>query len=315
MKRLALNIAAPLLCVLSASCSIYLWASEQSTVETMVLFGGFALGLELCKFGFFPWARELKGIWSAALYLVAFVLVLISVGATVSLLETGAINNMSQARTSSDSYQSAKNTVESLELEIRTLQGLIKEDAKHDYRGRALSQSDRLAELRKSKNTAIVAMRNVEIAPASGMQSSFITVATQLNVSVSAVRFWTYAVVAITIDVLAIICIMLLSAPATTNATNSLQVIAPVIAPVIADCNEAESSAMNDCNETKSSATNNYELIMSEINRGSFGNKFGVTNVMDALELRHHKAKTILENFCNEGQLVRVGKSYKVVEV
>ena len=69
-----LYIAAFILCGLSAFCSVLLWVNEQSTIEVAFLFGGFALGLELCKFAFFPIAAKLKGILSAGLYLVALAL-------------------------------------------------------------------------------------------------------------------------------------------------------------------------------------------------------------------------------------------------
>jgi len=289
----ALYTATILLCALSAFCSVLLWVSEQNTVEAKVLFGGFALGLELCKFAFFPMAAKLKGILSAGLYSIAFALLLLSITATVSLLETGAINNLSQARISSEIYQSERSNIESINVEIKTLQALIKEDVKNGYRARALSQGDKLAKLRSTRTQAVNILSSINVIPDSGIHSIFRSLAKLFDSNDKAVRFWVYVVLAVAIDICGIACLMLIN----SNAINPLRVI---------------SGEIMKSNASKSKDPNR---IKQDIASGIYGDYPVMTKVMEKAGIRHPKAKEIFQQLLDDGSLMQIGRKYELAGI
>ncbi len=292
-----LYIAAIVLCGLSALCSVLMWSGEQNTLAASILFGGFALGLEFCKFAFFPIAAKIKSILSAGLYLVAFVLLLASVVATVSLLETGVINNKSQARTSSDSYKIAKVTISSLEREINALQRVIEKDIELGYRKRAIEQREKLAAVKAEKLEAMRLMNNLELTPATGMISLFSTLGDMLNASADKVRFWVYLFIAVMIDVCGIICLILLSSGKSKKSKR--------VATVIAKHKETKQPQIAaDIDEVK-----------QDIKNGSYGPSPVVRRVMEGARIRHPKAKAAFDELLNDGTLVKEGRAYRLTGI
>ena len=117
--RLFTYLAATLLCGISLFFSVTLWYTEQPTLLYSVFFGVSAAGLELCKFIFFPAARDASGFSKFSLNFFGWILIGFSVFATVSLLETGAMTNIETAKNTSFEYQSQLKTIENIESKIQ----------------------------------------------------------------------------------------------------------------------------------------------------------------------------------------------------
>lgn len=310
LSKAPLFIAAVIFCGGSLLCSIKLGVAEQHSEFDKWLIGSFVVGMEICKFTFFPLAVNQSFAWSAGLNLIASVLLLVSIVASVAFFETGASNSLMQARASSEIYQSALSDVHSLDAQIASNNRAMETFSRKQNFGTATTNINAtLNELRAKRDRALVKLNSVVVSPTSGLHSMFKSVASFLSVSVSSVRFSAYLLAAIIIDVCGIMCLMQL----TRSKPDVIDIVAkPDVTHV----------ATTKRNETKKIATtvtqqNQNELarkIKRDIANGVYTENPIMRRVMEAEGIRHQFLKPIVKELENEGVLIKVGKTYQLTE-
>ena len=304
MTRTALFIAAVLFCGSSIICSIKLGWHEQETEFDKWLIVSIFLAVEICKYTFFPLAQQqLKNskYWSAGLGLIASVLLLISIVATVAFFETGAANSISTARMSSNAYQSAQKDLNGLESQIESILRAQSTFSKKENFGTATTkQNATLSELRMKRDAALQRLNSVTVIPESGLHSIFNKAAELLNLSVSSIRLTTYLLAAIIIDVCGIMCLMQLTM---TSSSETETVTSPKKQHVTAVATVKRNAA--EINET----------LKQEIAAGDYGDKPVMRKIIRETGVRHPAVKLIFDSLIDDGKLKRSGNGFELVRV
>jgi len=325
--RLFTYLAAILLCGVSMSFSVALWYSEQPTLLFSIFFGVSAAGLELCKFIFFPAARDASGWSKFTLNFFGWILIGFSVFATVSLLESGAITNIDTAKNTSFEYQSQLKTVENIESEIQINMQLKAKAAENNYRKESRAYDLTLDNLEADKQKAIVILNDMTTVSKNGTHALFDSVAAMFNIDLVTVRQISYLIIALLVDLGGIRCLMILTAKETKRETGN-----PYnTGDATNETNETSQIATNETNETKvtkpvatnetkarnqKSATkkpcNEFETLKRKIASGEYGShptmKACITGMM-----RHPMVSQAFKELTEEGVLIKEGRKYKLI--
>jgi len=240
-------LAAILLCGISLGFSVALWYSEQPTLLYSVFFGVSAAGLELCKFIFFPAARNVSGWSKFSLNFFGWILIGFSVFATVSLLETGAITNIDTAKNTSFEYQSQLQTIKNIESKIQINMQAKAKAVTNNYRKEGRSYDLVLDNLEVEKQRAMLILNNMTTGSKNGTHALFDSIAVLFNIDLVTVRQISYLVIALLVDLGGIRCLMILTAKETNRETGN-----PYdTGDATNETNENSQIATNETNEAK----------------------------------------------------------------
>lgn len=296
-----LKVAAALLCSGSLFCSVGLWVKEQNTILAMILAGVFASALELCKFAFFPAASKLFSqdkVKSIPLFFLAFILLAVSIVATVAFLETGSNVTLSKSLKSSATHQILTKEIKSFDQQIATVNGLLQADLENNYRKRAYDNSEKLALLRQAKNKSVDKLIHLKVKPTNGIHSLFATLSNKTGFSETSVRQLTYVIVAVLVDICGIACLLLLTVSNAKEKTATL-----------------EKTIANKTVVNESRKTNNLQPLRQKILDGCFGDKPVMRKIIEQEKVRHPDLKKLFIDMIKSGELRKVGKGVELAGI
>lgn len=320
-------VAAILLCGISLFCSVALWYTEQPTLIGSLIFGGFAAGLEICKFIFFPAAARSKGLSKFGLNLFGSLLVIFSIFATVAFLETGANVTIDSAKNTSFEYQTQLRTIKNIESKIQINMEAKAQAVKNSYRKEGREYDLILDNLEADKQKALVILKDMSAISKNGTHSLFDSIAAILNIDVVTIRQISYLIIAIFVDLGGIRCLMILTTKETrdeinnpydtrdaTNVTNETKKIAtkktnetkqkkPVVISETKSCNQKD--------ETKKPC-NQIEILKRKISSGDYGNQPTMQGCITGT-MRHPTVSQAFKELMEAGVLVKEGRKYKLL--
>lgn len=328
-----LKTAAILLCAGSMICTVALWVNEQNSLWAMLLAGTFAGSLELCKFAFFPLAArtwETNRATGAFLYLLAGILLVASIGASVAFLETGTRQQLGEQQTNSAEYLAAEQNIASLQQRIDTANELIAKDADSGYRQRAYERLPELEKLIDQKNAAVSQLKTIDTASQEGAGALFEIVAEATRQQADSVRHIAYFSAAILVDVCGIVALMLLStgiAEGKPNVTTKNE-ITPTKIGISELVKQSQNRLPSDLvkipgcpsSETKyreeqleigidDEIRNNPEIIAA-VKALPPGEKIGMREFLADNNIRFELGKKILTHLIRQGCVTRKGRFY-----
>lgn len=306
MKNTPLYLTTFLLCGGSLFCSVGLWVSQQNNLLTMLLAGVFAVALEMCKFLFFPMA---KNQWSNNkttgffLYSLSTLLLTISIVATVAFLETGSNQTQNSSIISSDKYKILKQETKSIDRQINTINSLMDADLKNGYRQRAYSKSAEIESLRMLKSKSIIKLNSLKQTDPNGIHSLFNSLALMINKPTKQVRQISFTIIAVLIDVCGIVCLLLISS-VTTKRCRTLQPVAKTVAkPLQIVTTEPQQHVTTNCNA---------ETLKQKIIAGRYGNRLVMRNIIAKENIRHPELKAIFISLLKDGLLIKNGNAVEL---
>lgn len=277
----------------------------KTTSNAMILAGVFAVALELCKFAFFPVAaaqlNQGNKLSAAALGLLSFLLLMVSIYATVVFLETGTTRNIEHITQSSGIYQQVKNTITNIDQQISTVNALMAEDLSHGYRQRSYANLPALQQLRHEKTQAVDRLQSLQITT-SGVQSLFASIASQTGASAVTVRLSVYATVAVLVDICGITCLLLLAG---RNAQKTFE-------EQLEKQPEKQLKKRFEEQPDEDLITQ-HSVIRDAILQGDFGRKPSVRKVMVAYKISYPTASKCMQQLLADNELTRVGQRYELV--
>ncbi len=317
-------LAATLLCGISLFCSVALWYSEQPTLIGSLIFGGFAAGLEICKFIFFPFAARSKGLSKFGLNLFGSLLVIFSIFATVAFLETGANVTIDSAKNTSFEYQAQLRTIKNIESKIQINMEAKAQAVRNSYRKEGRDYDLILDNLESDKQKALVILKDMTAISKNGTHSLFDSIAAILNIDLVTTRQISYLIIAIFVDLGGIRCLMILTNKETkleikdpydtldvtnvtkqiaTKKTNVTKRKKPTVTSETKSCNQ-RNETLKPCNE--------LETMKRNITNNHYGNhptmKGCITGTM-----RHPVVSQAFKELMEEGVLVKEGRKYKLL--
>jgi len=325
--RLFTYLAAILLCGISLGCSVALWYSEQPTLIGSLIFGGFAAGLEICKFIFFPAAARSKGLSKFGLNLFGGLLIIFSIFATVAFLETGANVTIDSAKNTSFEYQSQLQTIRNIESEIQINMELKAKAAKYNHREESRAYDLTLDNLESDKQKALVILKDMTAISKNGTHSLFDSIAAMMHIDVVTIRQVSYLIIAIFVDLGGIRCLMILTTKETkdeinnpydtrdvTNVTNETKPKKPIVTNETKRVKPTATSETKSCNQkdVTKKPCNELETLKRNITNNHYGNhptmKGCITGTM-----RHPVVSQAFKELMEEGVLVKEGRKYKLL--
>ncbi len=224
-------LAAIVLCSVSIFCSVTLFYKDQPSLEYSIIFAASAFGLELCKFIFFPKARESSGWSKFSLNFFGSLLVVFSIFCTISMLESGATSSISDEMKSSFEYQTRLKDVQNLESELQINMEAKDKAVKNNYRKEARTYDIKIEDLKSQKENKLKLLNDITIISASGTHSIFDSIASKFEVSVVLVRQISYLIIALLVDLGGIRCLMILTKPE-NDETHDIKGLDPVSDPL-----------------------------------------------------------------------------------
>lgn len=320
-------LAAMLLCGISLFCSVALWYTEQPTLIGSLIFGGFAAGLEICKFIFFPAAARSKGLSKFGLNLFGSLLVIFSIFATVAFLETGANATIDSAKNTSFEYQAQLQTIKNIESIIQINMQAKAQAVTNNYRKEGRGYDLILDNLEADKQKSLVILKDMTAISKNGTHSLFDSIAAMLHIDLVTIRQVSYLIIAIFVDLGGIRCLMILTHKETedeiknpydtrdvtnetnvtkqivTKKTNETKIKKPIVTNETKSCNQKDETK-KPCNE--------LETLKRNITNSHYGNhptmKGCITGTM-----RHPMVSQAFKELMEEGALVKEGRKYKLL--
>ncbi|PHS20211.1 MAG: hypothetical protein COA86_02665 [Kangiella sp.] len=287
MNKSLLAIAGFLLCGGSLFCSVALWVGMQNGLFATVLAGVFSGALEICKFVFFPIAIGLwiKSKWfSFFLLLLAAFLLLVSIVATVSFLESAVIADEDEKLKQSMVYKITEAELLSLNNELTTLNKLIDKDAEAGYRKRAYQESGRLKELHELIGVKVKELGAVGVGVNGG--GLFHAVAKVLGETDDNVRLVVFSLVAVLVDVCGITCLIVVS--------------------------RVDVKAQQAITKSVLVSTDGVS-IKEKIATGVYGRKLIVRNIVAKEKISYPVLKRTLSELINDGVVKKISGRYELV--
>jgi len=316
LKKISLLVGVVIVCGGSLLCSVMLWAGEQSSIFAAILFGAFFGAIEICKFSFFPIAAQLiknNRLAGVSLYSLAFVLLGLSIFATVAFLETGATQSNGLAKTTSTAFRAIESTVTSLDAQIKTLNANMLRDSQLDFRARAVTQSEQLQQLQGRKERAVSQLINFKAAHTSGVQSIFSRLSSVSGFDESNVRLTVYTGLAVIVDVCGIVCLLLLTAQP-IRVTRPIETdTAKRIAATRARYTKKQAPTISETSLEHPAPFNSKSLKL-RIADGEFGFIPVMRDIIKSEGVRHPTLKRIFDELIDDGLLVQSGRGFALVK-
>ena len=318
--RYSLQASSIILSLVSVVFTVALWS--QLPAETWMKFvsglAGFAL--ELCKFSLLPLAflflKNRQTTAGLVLLVIGGALFVVSIGASVTFLETGEQARQQQ----SAAWQQRQNTLVQLNERIRIGQESAARDIDGGYRQRGLDTLTQVDSWQKQRETLL----ETPIEQTTGLAG--------LN---DQQRFYAWLLLAILIDGCAVAGWTVLSGnsqqatlqrspeeqekpvfsePAETARTlpEYPEEQEPEQPETITETVTTRARTEKEISETTTTVTVNHE-IRDRIVTGEHGSRLTIRGVMEKESIGYKKAKALFDNLEADGVLVNSGKGYQVV--
>ena len=306
--RYSLQAASILLSLVSVVFSVALWSQLPTETWMKVISGLAGFALELCKFTLLPlsflFLKNRKTTTGLLLLLIGGALLVVSVGASVTFLETGEQARQQQ----SVAWQQRQTSLSQLDERIAIGQQSAARDIEGGYRQRGL---DTLAEVDgwQQQRETLLKKPVVQSLGLSGLDDQQ--------------RFYAWLLLAILIDGCAVAGWTLLSGqqrslPAVTLPESTIEPVEVDSSCSPETFSETVTTRERTCesiSETTSETTTVTvsQAIRERVVQGEFGHKFSIRHFMEKEKMGHRKAKPLLEGLVEEGVLIDTGRGYQVV--
>lgn len=216
--RLLLWLLTLMLCLGSLSCSVLLFYSLPAGGFMALMFGGFAVALEGCKYVFWPMGwyliRNGRSFQGLALQLLALVLVCVSVMASIGFMESGATAGDASQAKQSDVYMALERKLLRLEARMQARNALALKGLEVNFitRGGAnLDSADALEAEWQATQQELKALATVK---ATGAYALLAPVATGAGLSVAQLRYGFFISMAVLVELCAVALLWWLALPA-----------------------------------------------------------------------------------------------------
>jgi len=321
-----LIVSAFLLCLGSLGCSVALFVMEQQEVWGMVLSGVFATALELCKFSFFPIgffllfdSSNYRKVSGGFVLVLGFVLLVVSVGASVGFFESATTSTDNTERKKGDQYIFHKNNIDDIDKQITKVNRVIDRYMDIDQQQRALSAMKKLDSLRIEKRSAIDMISTVTLEAKGSASSVFKVIANGVGGEGNDIRYWAYFSVATLIDICGVVALLLLSSdyfsPNDTKTKDGAGVTN--VDTKKADKTNKKNEVLKEMDgvdvidgyETE----NDFSPVVEKILSGAYGNRLSVRPITEdwkSIKLNSITLKEILIKMIDDGEVKKEGRFY-----
>jgi len=316
-----LAVAAFLLCGISIIASVLLWISVPTEIFGKWLAGATAIALEICKFAFLPlalimWKREQHG-WSITLGSIGFILLIVSVSATIGFVQNANQQQQTEAQQSTIRYQTNLQQLDSLNKQVDQYHLLIKTDSDNGFRDRGYKGLNKLDELETQRTALVKEMSIPEKATQGEMNALTGSIAKQLDMDADKLQLTFFTSLAVLVDVSAIISLSFLSMhtkttrelttkSTTKDKTNNNK-------ETFVDKRELDIKTIRTIHKpTSKQPPSKHQQIKQKLLTGVYGEQPVVRRVMESESVQHKVVKTIFDELINEESLLKEGRRYSL---
>ena len=280
-----------ILALISMVCSILMWISFANSTLDILMAAITSASLVGASYIFIPMIVRLYEFkrWAllTATLILEVILVLSSLAATISWLESRYQTTFHLELSGSTSYQHQQTQINDLTNRINELSALAKLDRENGFRTRAgslLNKAERLSQERQF----LISQKTTRQSDNSGT-----TLANDLGDQ----RYVLWTVLAVLVDGCPMVCFAVLSAGQRNKAIQPISKNLPT--PIRRD-------APTDDNETL------YAEIATELKAGRWGNKPAMRNVITDKKIRHALAREFFDRYVVDGTLTLNGARFEL---
>ena len=269
-----------ILTMVSIVFTVLLWARLPDHFFMQCLTGVAGLALELCKFSLLPLAflQLQQRQWLSGAFLLALgsALFVVSIGASVSFLETGQQRQEQQSL----AWQQRQETIAQLDSNIKLGQESAGIDIKNGYRERGAATLKQVSQWQKER---------------AALLSQPLENDGQLIGLTEQQRFYAWLLLALLIDGCSVAGWTILS-----NSKNDKTVVN----------NGVNNDADNDLDSIESLID---PAIVERISSGEYGHKISIRGVMEKEQLGYKKIKPVFDQLEHQGIIKQATKGYELM--
>lgn len=313
--RYVTGLAALIFCGTSLVFTVGLWISIPGGIGGQLVAGLTATALELCKFSFAPfglWLRAQGRVVGYALLALWPFLVLLSIAATVGFLESRTMEQQQLNARGSLEYRTLQMQLNSLHLQIGSLNDVIGADVANGYRQRAIETTEQMRDLERQRSAVMAQLKSVQVTPSDSAGATFASLAMLTHSDADVMQHKGFLALAIIADVVGLVALLAFSSVSTPVRTAQAE---PIVSErLTAAAEQSAPTVYQQKTFAENVALNAEQWELSErIRRGEFGSRPVLRNINREVRGGNQVVKPVFDYLQNSGVLIRDGRGFTLI--